>query len=87
MVAANLERQWRKMMESSFEPRQWFEERDWGPDEKEDRIMWVYRRSDDHPGLWAVGFYSPDREWHEDSLHQESNSAALRVRWLNGGKL
>lgn len=29
--------------------------------------MYVYTRSE--PGLWTVGFYSPDGKWHTDSDH------------------
>ena len=71
-------------MARSFSPRQWFEDMDW--DENElggDRPMWVYRQIE--PGLWAVGFYSPEKEWIEESRHKTKDAAASRVRWLSGG--
>ncbi len=45
--------------------------------------MWIYKRTE--PGLWTVGFYSPDGEWHTDSDHDTPDSAARRVHYLNGG--
>ena len=46
--------------------------------------MYVYIRSE--PGLYTVGFYSPDGEFHTDSDHHDREDAAKRVRFLNGGK-
>jgi hypothetical protein len=46
--------------------------------------MWVYIRSE--PGLWTVGFYSPDGAWHPDSDHDSTEKAAARVHFLNGGE-
>jgi len=45
--------------------------------------MYVYMQSE--PGLWTVGFYSPDGKWHPDSDHQNKDNAAYRTHWLNGG--
>ncbi|MGA2504211.1 MAG: hypothetical protein ABSG01_08995 [Anaerolineales bacterium] len=45
--------------------------------------MWVYINSE--PGLFTVGFYSPDGRWHGDSDHDSRDKAATRVHWLNGG--
>lgn len=76
---------WKKMLLSSWEPRQWFED-DNNPNclcEQETRTMWVYRKTE--PGWWTVGFYSPDKEWHSESDHDSKDSAATRVRFLNGG--
>ena len=47
-------------------------------------MTWVYVRSE--PGLYTVGFYSPDGEWHTDSDHGNKDAAADRVHYLNGGK-
>jgi hypothetical protein len=44
---------------------------------------YVYIRSE--PGLWTVGHYSPDGQWHTDSDHDRKDSAAARVIRLNGG--
>jgi len=44
--------------------------------------MWVYVRSE--PGLYTVGFYDPDGNWHTDSDHADKESAAARVHYLNG---
>lgn len=45
--------------------------------------VWVYIRSE--PGLWTVGFYAPNGEWHPDSDHNDREGAAERVHYLNGG--
>jgi hypothetical protein len=45
--------------------------------------VWVYIRSE--PGLWTVGFYAPNGEWHTDSDHNHRDDAAERVHYLNGG--
>ena len=45
--------------------------------------MWVYINSE--PGLWTVGFYSPDGKWHADSDWDDREKAAERVHYLNGG--
>ena len=47
-----------------------------------ERDMYVYIESE--PGLWTVGFYSPDGEWHPESDHEVREDAAKRVSWLNG---
>lgn len=44
---------------------------------------WVYIRSE--PGLWTVGFYDPDGKWHPDSDYNDTEQAAKRVHYLNGG--
>lgn len=46
--------------------------------------MWVYIKSE--PGVWTVGFYSPDGEWHAESDWPSDNEAACRVNFLNGGQ-
>lgn len=46
--------------------------------------MYVYINSE--PGLWTVGFYSPDGKWHPDSDHNDRNEAAERVAYLNGSR-
>jgi hypothetical protein len=48
-------------------------------------VTWVYVRSE--PGLYTVGFYDPSGTWHPDSDHTDSEAAAKRVHWLNGGAL
>lgn len=37
------------------------------------------------PGLWTVGFYSPDGQWNAESDHGRESNAVQRVAWLNGG--
>jgi len=44
--------------------------------------MYVYLSSE--PGLWTVGFYSPDGEWHPEHDTPDKEEAAQRVAWLNG---
>jgi len=46
--------------------------------------MYVYWRSE--PGVWTVGYYSPDGKCHPESDHDSKDKAAARVHWLNGGK-
>lgn len=46
--------------------------------------MYVYVKSE--PGLWTVGFYSPDGKWNPESDYNSTEEAANRVVWLNGGK-
>lgn len=46
--------------------------------------VWVYIRSE--PGLYTVGFYSPDGQWHTDSDHGSQEEAAERCHYLNGGR-
>lgn len=48
-------------------------------------IGWVYLNSE--PGLWTVGFYTPEGVWHPDSDYNSREEAAARVRWLNGGSV
>jgi len=45
--------------------------------------MWIYIKTE--AGLWTVGFYSPDGEFHGDSDHPSPEEAADRVHYLNGG--
>jgi hypothetical protein len=48
---------------------------------------YVYIRSESGPGytLYTVGFYDPDGKWHPESDHEDSEDAAQRVHYLNGG--
>ena len=45
---------------------------------------YVYIRSE--PGLWTVGFYAPNGDWHTDSDHDVREKAAERTAWLNGSR-
>jgi len=45
-------------------------------------IMYVYIQSESQ--LWTVGFYDPKGNWHPESDHDSPQSAAERVRYLNG---
>ena len=47
--------------------------------------MYVYIQSE--PGLWTVGFYTPDGQWKPESDHGSPEEAAKRVHYLNGGRL
>lgn len=77
---------WKDMLMQSWEPRQWFEDDGETPrieqPRGEERVMWVYR---EEQGDYLVGFYDPDKTWHSESRHATAESAAGRVRWLNGG--
>ena len=46
--------------------------------------MYVYIKSE--PGLWTVGFYSPDGKWNSESDHYSKEHAADRVAYLNGSQ-
>jgi len=46
--------------------------------------MYVYIRSE--PGLWTVGFYTPDGKWEPESDYGDSEEVAKRVAWLNGSR-
>ncbi|MDG6938044.1 MAG: hypothetical protein JRN42_05845 [Nitrososphaerota archaeon] len=43
-------------------------------------MSYVYKSFE--PGLWTVGFYSPDGEWHPESDWQSREEAANRVHYL-----
>ena len=45
--------------------------------------MYVYIESE--RGVWTVGFYNPKGVWHPESDHEDRESAAERVHYLNGG--
>jgi hypothetical protein len=45
---------------------------------------YVYIRSE--PGLYTVGFYTPNGKWEPESDHKTQEEAANQVNWLNGGK-
>lgn len=45
--------------------------------------MYVYKQTE--PGLWTVGFYTPQGEWEPESDHGSPEEAAERVHYLNGG--
>ena len=45
--------------------------------------MYAYIKSE--PQLFTVGHYAPDGTWHPESDHTDSEAAAARVHYLNGG--
>ncbi len=49
-----------------------------------ENTKWVYIQSE--PGLYTVGFYAPNGEWHTDSDHGNREEAAERVHYLNCGR-
>jgi len=48
-------------------------------------MNYVYIQSE--PGLWTVGFYTPDGKWMSESDHPSTEAAAAQVHYLNGGNL
>ncbi len=44
--------------------------------------MYVYLKSELE--LYTVGFYDPSGQWHPESDHPNTESAAARVNFLNG---
>jgi hypothetical protein len=45
--------------------------------------MYVYERTEQR--LYTVGHYDPSGKWHAESDHDNKESAAERVHYLNGG--
>ena len=45
--------------------------------------MYVYIKSE--PGLWTVGHYDPSGKWEPESDHDNTEAAAARCHYLNGG--
>lgn len=45
--------------------------------------MYVYIRSESN--LYTVGFYDPNGNFIADSDHNNTQNAAARIHWLNGG--
>jgi hypothetical protein len=46
--------------------------------------VYVYRQFE--PGLWTVGHDDPAGKWHPESDHDDRESAAAWVHYLNGGR-
>lgn len=46
---------------------------------------YVYKKTQDDPDLWTVGFYDPEGKWMPESDHSNPEDAAKRVHYLNGG--
>jgi hypothetical protein len=46
-------------------------------------MNYVYIQSE--PGLWTVGFYTPDCKFNPESDWDNREDAAKRVHYLNGG--
>jgi len=46
-------------------------------------MNYVYIKSE--PYLYTVGFYDPKGVWHPESDHDNTEEAAKRVHYLNGG--
>jgi hypothetical protein len=38
-----------------------------------------------YPGLWTVGFFTPEGRFEPESDHGSAEKAAERVHYLNGG--
>ena len=87
----------RREFARSFDPREWYTWDDdiedtggvrepSGPDVRgvtEARVMWVYLII---AGMFVVGFFTPSKEWVEDTVHGSQDEAAARVHYLNGGR-
>lgn len=71
-----------QMLKRSFHPAEWFAKDDHFEAVREEKIMWVYFQSGTR---FKVGWYDPDRVWHEDTDWGSRESAAARVHYLNGG--
>lgn len=44
--------------------------------------MYVYKQTE--PGVWTVGYYTPQGEWISESDYPTPKEAANRTAWLNG---
>ena len=47
------------------------------------KTTYVYKRTEHC--LYTVGYYDPDRKWQPESDWENSEDAAKRVHYLNGG--
>ena len=47
---------------------------------------WVFMRTDRDYGLVTVGFYDPNGKWHPEGDYDDTEKAAERVHYLNGGE-
>lgn len=47
-------------------------------------MSWVYVQSE--PGLFTVGFYAPNGDWHPDRDYDSRDEAADRCAYLNGSR-
>ncbi len=46
---------------------------------------WLFKKTENQPDLWTVGFYNPDGTWEPESDHDSDVVAGQRVHYLNGG--
>ena len=46
---------------------------------------YVYKRTENSPPLYTVGFYTPNGKWVPESDWSIREAAAKRVHYLNGG--
>jgi len=50
--------------------------------------MWIYKKINFNVDLWTVGHYAPiNDEFIPENEYSNSEEAAMRVRYLNGGVL
>lgn len=77
------QRIWHSMLARSFTPRQWYDIEPDDDEDTEDFPMWVYRLVAEN--RWSVGYWTPDKVWVEDSVHDSRARAAARVHYLHGG--
>ena len=45
----------------------------------------MYVIIESEPGLWTVGFYTPEGEWKPLEDFEDKTEAVARVHYLNGG--
>ena len=77
-------RDWARMLQQSWNPRQWFTTHDKYKTEVEEEFgMWIFIKGDDK---YTVGFYDKEGVFHEDTQYDYREQAAKRVNYLNGGK-
>lgn len=47
----------------------------------------MYTIINSEPGLYTVGFYSPDNVWHPYEDFEDKEAAGEKCNYLNGGKI
>jgi hypothetical protein len=47
--------------------------------------MYVYKKTEQNPDLFTVGFYDPNGKWEPDTDWSNRAHAAQQVSYLNGG--
>lgn len=87
MSATKSRELWEGMIRRSFHPSQWYlRDDDANEGITEGKVMWVYKpMQSSNVGRFEVGYWTPHKEWVQDSRGLTKEAAVLRVHFLNGG--